>query len=640
MNRKTIIQLILLFVSINTLSYFIIETNAEHKVKMVFNEKIKTLDTHYKLLLQTQKENASTMSQDILGIDEITKIMQEAQASTNLEKVALREELHRLVDKKYQLMKQKGVLQFQFVFPNNESFYRAHKPSKFGDNLTDVRADFKYVNETKTPIRGFVQGKVAHGFRNTFPLFDSKKNHIGAMEISFSSDRFQWYLNRVSNIHSHLLIKKDIFDSEIWKRDDLALKYHQSVEDKNYMLSLGDTHSKLKCIKENKKRLKPAKEVIDSHMLQGKTFAVYVDSMIYDGHIDVVSFFPVQGIDRKTVAWIVSYEESEIIESLLLNKLILKILSLLLSLLMIYFIIKQINAKKDLQEQHKLLNDIINLTDEIMFITNFKEVRFANTKFKDVFNTSRIKTLKESDTHNVLDIFQEVDGYLHKGLLENDELFISLLLRTAPEKRMVTLLDENFQARVFKIDVTKTEDKQNCLVTLADITKIREQQIIVERKAYIDGLTNVYNRNKFDEIFGSEIQCSKRYKSPLSIALLDIDKFKDFNDTYGHLIGDEVLVTLAQTVNSHVRETDTFARWGGEEFVVLFKNTSSDDAKNISGKLKNYIEENTHSIAGKITASFGVTEYQEGDTLKSMFERCDKALYLAKENGRNRVEVL
>ncbi|MEA2018001.1 MAG: GGDEF domain-containing protein, partial [Campylobacterota bacterium] len=122
--------------------------------------------------------------------------------------------------------------------------------------------------------------------------------------------------------------------------------------------------------------------------------------------------------------------------------------------------------------------------------------------------------------------------------------------------------------------------------------------------------------------------------------IIDIDKFKNFNDTYGHLIGDEVLITMAQTVKTHVRETDTFARWGGEEFVILFKNTSIKNAKIVSEYIKDRIEENEHKIAGKITASFGLTQYKENDTIETIFKRCDDALYVAKENGRNRVEIL
>jgi len=172
------------------------------------------------------------------------------------------------------------------------------------------------------------------------------------------------------------------------------------------------------------------------------------------------------------------------------------------------------------------------------------------------------------------------------------------------------------------------------------IQEVQKKQSHTEKKAYIDSLTGVYNRNKLDELFENEIQRVKRYGKHFSIAIIDIDKFKNFNDTYGHLIGDEVLVMLAQCVNNNVRDSDIFARWGGEEFVILFIETSVNEAKIVAEKIKDKIQDLHHQTAGGITASFGITEYIENDTLEGIFKRCDDALYMAKENGRNRVEIL
>ncbi|RLA78511.1 MAG: diguanylate cyclase response regulator, partial [Epsilonproteobacteria bacterium] len=168
----------------------------------------------------------------------------------------------------------------------------------------------------------------------------------------------------------------------------------------------------------------------------------------------------------------------------------------------------------------------------------------------------------------------------------------------------------------------------------------KERQIKTEKKVYYDSLTKVYNRRKFDEVFESEFKLAQQDIRTCTIAIIDIDKFKDFNDTYGHLIGDEVLITMAKTINQNIRSSDLFARWGGEEFVLLFRETDSKIVLNICQKLKDKVQENEHPTAGSITVSFGVTEYKEGDSIESIFKRCDEALYLAKENGRNRIEVL
>ncbi|MEA3553264.1 MAG: phosphohydrolase, partial [Campylobacterota bacterium] len=115
----------------------------------------------------------------------------------------LRDDLYKLLQKKYKRMLKKGVLQFHFVFPNNEVFLRFHKVSKYGDNLTNIRSDFKYTNETKKRVTGFAQGRTAHAFRNVYPLINNNDKHIGAMEISFSSDSLQENFTLISKMHTH-----------------------------------------------------------------------------------------------------------------------------------------------------------------------------------------------------------------------------------------------------------------------------------------------------------------------------------------------------------------------------------------------------------------------------------------------------
>jgi two-component system cell cycle response regulator len=613
---------------INVSFYFIRSYYATQLVDIVLQQQLSSLTTHYKVLLETQNKTSVAIYKLTIQMDRVIELMSEASHSSAEKKAELREEFHALLAPKYKIFKEEGVLQYHFVLPTNESFYRAHKVSKFGDDLTGVRTDFEYTNRTKKPIQGFTQGRTSHAFRNIFPLFDKNTNYIGAIEISFSSDSLQWYLNHISGIHSHFLVDKKIFDTKAWKRDDLVLNYTQSTEHKNYLLNLGDIHTKEICIDENSKKLAPIREEIDSKILLEKGFSTYVK---HHNHVDAMAFLPIHNIDDQVVAWIVSYEESPIINTTLSNTSKVRIIIFLLSLLIIYLIVKQIYVKQELEKQHSLLRDILNTTDNPMVLTDFKDIKMSNEAFRK---------LLDIQNRNFLNIFASTDGYLHSGLLKENETFLSLILRTEPKDRIVSILDKHFELKIFKISIIKTKENSDYLVTLSDITKMKEQQVITEKKAYIDGLTEVYNRNKFDEIFEEELKSVKRYKVPLSMAMLDIDKFKDFNDKYGHLIGDEVLIMMAQAVNKNVRDTDVFARWGGEEFVILFKNTSVNVAKEVAQKLKDKIEENQHQIAGKITASFGVTEYKDGDTLESIFKRCDDALYKAKEKGRNRVEVL
>ena len=154
-------------------------------------------------------------------------------------------------------------------------------------------------------------------------------------------------------------------------------------------------------------------------------------------------------------------------------------------------------------------------------------------------------------------------------------------------------------------------------------------------------LTKVPNRKYFNEKLKKEFYRAKRYKIPLSIAMLDIDYFKKINDTYGHDAGDTVLKKLADFCHKNIRESDFFARWGGEEFMFIFPHTDLENAIKICKKIKNKIESNPKiQVPVEFTISCGVTQLKENDTIDSFLKRVDDALYRAKENGRDRIEVI
>lgn len=161
----------------------------------------------------------------------------------------------------------------------------------------------------------------------------------------------------------------------------------------------------------------------------------------------------------------------------------------------------------------------------------------------------------------------------------------------------------------------------------------------VEELSITDRLTGLYNRLKLDELFAYYLSIAKRHQTPLSILLLDIDKFKSVNDTYGHQVGDSVLQEIAKILKANVRLEDAVGRWGGEEFLILLPSSNVEEAHLLAEKLRAVIEGEDFAYAGSRTASFGVATYHLNDDETSMVARVDESLYRAKENGRNRVEV-
>jgi len=187
----------------------------------------------------------------------------------------------------------------------------------------------------------------------------------------------------------------------------------------------------------------------------------------------------------------------------------------------------------------------------------------------------------------------------------------------------------------------KTLEKMN--ITLEEMVnektkELKENNQLLQKISETDSLTGIYNRKKLKASLDLELKKAQRYDEVFSLILLDIDHFKKVNDTHGHLIGDKVIIYIAKLVSKNIRDIDLFARWGGEEFVVLVNKQDINQAYAIAEKLRKIIsEENIENL--DITCSFGVTQYQMADTNESIFKKADDALYKAKKSGRNCVFI-
>jgi len=179
------------------------------------------------------------------------------------------------------------------------------------------------------------------------------------------------------------------------------------------------------------------------------------------------------------------------------------------------------------------------------------------------------------------------------------------------------------------------------------VARIRERYVSeqavaddMSKLAMIDSLTQVDNRRNLNRILQEEVRRVERHNLPLSILLFDLDRFKRINDTYGHNTGDRVLQEVALKLRQNIRTTDPFGRWGGDEFLCLAINSEGQQAVELAERLRSVLEQHHFDAVDKVTASFGVTTYQRGDTPETLIRRADLGLYKAKEGGRNRVEAV
>ncbi len=169
--------------------------------------------------------------------------------------------------------------------------------------------------------------------------------------------------------------------------------------------------------------------------------------------------------------------------------------------------------------------------------------------------------------------------------------------------------------------------------------ELREKNIELERLSVTDKLTNIYNRIKLDEVILSQLNRADRYNENFGIMIIDVDYFKQVNDTYGHQVGDTTLIEISKLLQGSIRKSDTLGRWGGEEFVIICPHTDLKGLHELANHIREKIAKHNFPVIGNKTASFGITIYKEEDNLEKLINRADEALYKAKENGRNRVET-
>jgi len=324
----------------------------------------------------------------------------------------------------------------------------------------------------------------------------------------------------------------------------------------------------------------------------------------------------------------------------------------------LYLAYEQINDNKiNFKDEHaNLLNEYKKAVDlsNIVSKTNPKGIiTYVNDKFCEVSGYSRAEligkphsivrhpTMPSSAFKELWDTIKEKKAW--SGLITNMKKDGR---KYVVDSTVVPILDidgDIVEYIAIRHDVTEFEQTKEQLSILNKAMKHKVDELYsmtqtLEEQASIDVLTGTFNRMKFEEFFNLEFQKAKMQRNKLSIILFDIDKFKSINDTYGHDVGDEILKDIAKIISKNVRSTDTLSRWGGEEFAILLPGTTFDSAKIVANNLKNTIADHKFkSIDGTITASFGVAVCNDEDNQEKLFKRVDKALYKAKNSGRNLV---
>lgn len=257
---------------------------------------------------------------------------------------------------------------------------------------------------------------------------------------------------------------------------------------------------------------------------------------------------------------------------------------------------------------------------------------------------------------NINPYAEDVTGFSHQEVLgkTNSDVFEGIFGRDLSEELSeVMRSNENYEEHEIHSTGSKFEDRIWNLqifnvtegylsIAFEDVTRKVHNRERLEYLATYDELTELPNRDHFLSTFRDELHRADRYDNELTLILMDLDEFKKINDTYGHVMGDEVLEKIGDVILDHTRSADTAGRYGGEEFGILLPETSEEQAGKYAERLRQQIEEISLTTEDgesvSVTCSLGVSEMNKGDEeIKDILKRTDEALYEAKKHGRNEV---
>lgn len=301
---------------------------------------------------------------------------------------------------------------------------------------------------------------------------------------------------------------------------------------------------------------------------------------------------------------------------------------------------EQKNLEDAAKLQQEYLQAILNMQDSMLIITNNgNSIIEANRSFLEFYGIGGALDFN-GKYKSVADLFIKKEGYISKQ--KSKPWFETL--KSQPDGDFKVLMQKqgkiDEEPRSFLLKLEKFNQDDYYLVSFTDITNIEKRSKTLELLAATDPLTQIYNRMKIGHLMETEIARSIKTKRALSLVAIDIDYFKKINDTYGHQVGDDVLIKVVDIIKSKIRNNDIFGRWGGEEFMLLLVGANIDVAIERAETFRESLAGHDFVQPTTVTSSFGVSTFKEGDTMGSFIKRADEALYAAKRNGRNRVEYI
>jgi diguanylate cyclase (GGDEF)-like protein/PAS domain S-box-containing protein len=302
--------------------------------------------------------------------------------------------------------------------------------------------------------------------------------------------------------------------------------------------------------------------------------------------------------------------------------------------------IKTIGAVYDVTtevEKYLKLEKFVDLQQSIVILTDGSDFEFANKSFFTFFGYDNLNDFKNK-FGCICELFIKKDEFFSLDKIKKGEKnWIESLLNLSERKRIVSMLDTTSTPHAFLVAINNYDENQY-VIDFSDISETMQEKLQLQNQANNDQLTKTYNRVFFETSIHGIMKKHHQQNLRTAIIFFDIDNFKQINDTFGHSIGDNVLIELTTLIKNIIRKSDYLLRWGGEEFIIISSANNIEDVKHMAEYLRISIEKLYIKDVGHFTCSFGIALHKKDEKIKTTIARADERLYEAKNSGRNIVK--
>lgn len=618
---------VVLFMVLEAFIFLLLSYNKKEQTARYYRQSIGDLAANYESVFLKYQKLSEAVFCSAIDNSTTASLLAGALKDKN-ERDASRRKLEKSMSSMYLRLKELGVKQFQFHLPDNTSFFRFHEPLSYGDTLSGFRHTVQAVSKTKTPAFGFEEGRAASGFRYVFPILKDK-NYLGSVEFGIDYDAILASMRLHSGAKYALIVKKDAVSKPNIFKNELN-NFSSFLKSKDYLLEGRDRDE----FKKIENALFKKSEDISLRLNEQKPF---FDSAKFEGDMYTVGFYPINDVRGVHTAYIVEYKKDHIYEFYnagFTRTFGVYTLFMAILLSVIFFVNKKRQSiwelNSSLEQKSAELQAILDASGAGLAIVDTNGCfLYANSAFC-------VHLGYEKDELRTLDIY--TIG-IESQISQTNEFLQEALTSGSCFNFKKVCLAKNGESIIFSMQLTRLPDSKTLILSAADITKDVEYARTLELRAATDSLTKVLNRQSLEVNIQEAMAFARENNDDLCLIIMDIDNFKAINDTYGHTTGDSVLKGFSELVTKSVRTMDVFGRWGGEEFLLICKGLSLANAAALAEKIRGRVEASSFDGPKSVTCSFGVAIMRDDDTMSSLFDRADDAMYEAKRAGRNRVAI-